>query len=103
MPSDHPRKPFNLRANGQSDAPKTDDKAPDEIRDKDNAAPRMTPPAGVHYPAFNLAAPGTLGIRRNLPGQQIDAAKPVSLAKQGDLKRTFTPIAKPDQDKDRGR
>jgi hypothetical protein len=34
-----------------------------KLRDKDNAQPRVKPPAGVTRPAYNLAPPGMSGIK----------------------------------------
>ncbi|SIS99243.1 hypothetical protein SAMN05421759_1091 [Roseivivax lentus] len=36
------------------------------LRDKDNAQPRIQPPAGVKTTAFNLAPPGMSGIKTGL-------------------------------------
>lgn len=51
----HPKKPFNFRAN-PSDEP---------LRDKDNADPRHEPKI-ERKPAPNLAPSGTMGIRLGL-------------------------------------
>lgn len=62
---DNPKKPFQ-------DA--TQSKQPSTLRDKDNAAPRPTPPAQAKYPAPNTAPPGMKGIQEKpqLPNQTIE-------------------------------
>lgn len=81
---DRPKNPFTLAAN-------PDRKNPEQIRDKDNTAPHPPPPRIVHTPAPNMAARGSMGIRRGLP---VPKPKPVKHSfTKGDLNKAFKPIA----------
>lgn len=60
---DDAKKPFNEQGNPN-------------LRDKDNAAPRPTPPAQVRHPAPNVGPSGTKGIQARpqpLPSQKTEA------------------------------
>jgi hypothetical protein len=76
-----------------------------QIRDKDNAEPRVKPPVMARDPAPNLAPPGMVGIRRT---PETVLAKPVTKEpeksfRDGDLSRKFTPLAMKGKDDDRSR
>ena len=60
----HPKKPFNFRAN-PDDEP---------LRDKDNADPRHEPKI-ERKPAPNLAPSGTMGIRLGLQSKNSGSAE----------------------------
>ncbi|MFQ6550609.1 hypothetical protein AADZ90_021915 [Aestuariibius sp. 2305UL40-4] len=93
-PADHPKHPFTLAA-GKDQAP---------LRDKDNAAPRVPPPHLASKPAPNLAPPGMLGIKRNLPQREQDKGQYKTLREAFQVKASgrFTPIVRNDPEKDRG-
>jgi len=95
MTEKRPTKPFTLSATPQKERPK----AEPQIRDKDNAQPRIQPPGGVTKPSPRMGPPGTTGIQRNLPKPSNDkgvpakkVAKPFTLGRTGDLGKTFKPI-----------
>jgi hypothetical protein len=96
MTEKRPTKPFNFstRPKQQEKAPQQSNK-PEQIRDKDNAQPRIKPPAGVSHPNPRLAPPGSKGIQRNLPTNNA-AKKPeqkrFALGKGGELTERFKPI-----------
>jgi hypothetical protein len=83
-----------------------------QIRDKDNAQPRVKPPAMARVPQPNLAPPGMVGIRspmpklvaRSVPKAEAEKAPAkFSLDRRGYLTRTFKPLAakKPEPGRDR--
>lgn len=83
-----------------------------QIRDKDNAQPRVKPPALARTPQPNLAPSGMVGIRVPLTkvvakivpvAEPAKAPKKFSLDYKGDLTRIFKPLAAKSPDKDRGR
>lgn len=61
-------KPAFTSATSEADKPK--------LRDKDNAAPRPTPPSLVSRPALNIAPSGMMGIRTGLTPRLNIRAKP---------------------------
>lgn len=89
-----PRKPFNLNA-----MPEKEDVG--VKRDKDNAQPRLKPPAAAKIPSPRLAPPGMTGTRQNLPRPETvkQQPKPFKLGDKGDLKDRFKPIVQKDHGK----
>jgi hypothetical protein len=87
MTDKKPKKPFNLSA-------RPPQKKANEIRDKDNADPRIKPPAMAKKPSPKLAPPGMSGITRNLatPANAKQKPKRFTPGEKGDLKKTFKPI-----------
>jgi len=83
------------------------------LRDKDNAAPRIKPPRNVRIAPRGFAPPGMVGIR---PSSQVNdnrikfrqAPKPpnppkrFALGKAGDLKKEFKPLVVKTPNKDKG-
>lgn len=74
------------------------------IRDKDNAAPRVTPPNLGQDPAPNLAPPGMAGIRASGPvaGPSLPPPEPkrFTLGIGGGATREFKGFANPGPDHD---
>ena len=76
MTEKRPTKPFNFSTQPtQPEKTPALPRKPEKIRDKDNAQPRIKPPAGVSHPNPRLAPLGSKGIQRNLPSN-IAAKKP---------------------------
>ena len=57
-----------------ADASKAEDQP--KLRDKDNAQPRVRPPAGVTRPAYNLAPPGMSGIKTGSQSRVQQGSEP---------------------------
>lgn len=80
---DRPKKPFEQAARNSKTVPQVQpqtqpqNKRPEIIRDKDNAAPRPKPPRQSRYPAPNMAPPGMKGIQAKpqLPQQHLTPDK----------------------------
>ncbi|PHR93146.1 MAG: hypothetical protein COA69_04130 [Robiginitomaculum sp.] len=83
------------------------------LRDKDNAAPRIKPPRNVRVAPRGFAPPGMVGIRpspqlnnnRLKSGQAPKPPRPpkrFALGKSGDLKKEFKPLVAKSPIKDRG-
>lgn len=92
--SDETKRSFNAAANRT------------QIRDKDNANPKLEPKLAKKEPAPNLAPMGSMGIRRGLPTpQKQQAAKRFSLGKPSTMKQEFKFAARqaPEKDRSRGR
>ena len=69
----------------------------EQIRDKDNAAPRVPPPAQVRTPHPRLAPPGAMGIRPSLQPVAERAAPTLprprtELGNQNHASREFAPL-----------
>ncbi len=90
MTDEHPKGPFNDKAN------------PKLIRDKDNAKPRVKPPSMAQTPAPNLAPFGAKGIRRGLPSNQPYKQKRFIYKRKGDMAREFKSIMRSPPDKTNG-
>ena len=83
------------------------------LRDKDNAMPRIKPPRNVHIAPRGFAPPGMSGIK---PSPSIDKSRmPVgqtpkppqpkkrfALGKSGELKKEFKPLVSKSPDKGHG-
>lgn len=92
--SDETKRSFNEAANGT------------QVRDKDNANPKLEPKLAKKEPAPNLAPMGSIGIRRGLrTPQKQQATKRFSLSKPSNMKQEFKFAARnaPDKDRSRGR
>lgn len=83
------------------------------LRNKDNAAPRIKPPRNVRIAPKGFAPPGMSGIKQSTSidknrlnsGQAPKPPKPkkrFSLGKSGELKKEFKPLVSKKPDKDRG-
>lgn len=94
MAPDHPKKPFNLAVRNQLEhADKKPETDPD-IRDKDNADPRLQPSLSYSTPQRNLAPAGTTGIRRGLPSNEHKrSTEETQKDKEVSLSREFKSVA----------
>ncbi len=77
-----------------------------QIRDKDNAQPRVKPPEQARTPHPRLAPPGAAGIRPGLGAVAERAAPPppkmrTEPGEQGKTSRTFKPLVQKSPDKGR--
>ena len=84
MSDKRPSKPFNIHAEPDRD----------QIRDKDNAKPKLQPKHLPIKPAPNLAPSGMSGIKLGLPSKSAqDSGKRFSIKQSGDLPKKFNSIA----------
>jgi hypothetical protein len=84
VPDNRPSKPFNRCADPDCD----------QIRDKDNAKPKLQPKHLRIKPAPNLAPSGMSGIKQGLPSNSSqEKGKRFSIKQSGDLSKKFNSIA----------
>lgn len=89
MTDKNPKKPFNLSARPPR-------KEEGNIREKDNANPRVKPPTWAKTPSPTQGPGGTKGIVRNsaTPKSAKQEPKRFKLGEKGELKSKFKPIVR---------
>ncbi|MDJ0825075.1 MAG: hypothetical protein QNJ16_06175 [Rhodobacter sp.] len=100
MTDKRPTKRFQFSSRATSND--GENRSRENTRDKDNAQPRIKPPANANKPAPRLAPPGMSGIKgkqsKSTPAKE-PPKKRFTLGKRGDLERSFRSVVKDSQSK----